>query len=77
MDNPIAIVTSINGPVLRARGEKTVLMSELVGIGEDRLVGEVIGINQSEITLQVFEETSGMKPGTPVYGTGAPLSVEL
>jgi len=77
MDKPIAIVTSINGPVLHARGEKTILMEELVGIGEDRLVGEVIGINQNELTLQVFEETSGMKPGAPVYGTGAPLSVEL
>ena len=76
MDKPIAIVTSINGPVLHARGEKTILMEELVGIGEDRLVGEVIGVNHNELTLQVFEETSGMKPGAPVYGTGAPLSVE-
>jgi V/A-type H+-transporting ATPase subunit A len=77
MDKPVAIVTSINGPVLRAIGEKTVLMNELVGIGEDRLVGEVIGINKGELTIQVFEETSGMQPGTAVFGTGAPLSVEL
>jgi len=77
MDKPVAVVTSINGPVLHAIGEKTVLMNELVGIGEDRLVGEVIGINEGELTLQVFEETSGMRPGTAVFGTGAPLSVEL
>lgn len=77
MDKPVAVVTSINGPVLHAVGEKTVLMNELVGIGEDRLVGEVIGINDDELTLQVFEETSGMRPGTAVFGTGAPLSVEL
>ena len=77
MDKPVAVVTSINGPVLHAIGEKTILMNELVGIGEDRLVGEVIGINDSELTIQVFEETSGMTPGTPVFGTGAPLSVEL
>lgn len=77
MDKAIAIVTSINGPVLHAVGEKTIQMNELVGVGEDRLVGEVIGINQNKITIQVFEETSGMRPGTSVFGTGAPLSVEL
>jgi len=52
-------------------------MLELVEVGEDRLVGEVIGLQGDVITAQVYEETSGMRPGAPMYGTGLPLSVEL
>ncbi len=77
MSYPIGTVTWINGPVIKARGSLNVGMLELVEVGEDRLVGEVIGLDHDEITIQVYEETSGMAPGTPVYGTGMPLSVEL
>jgi V/A-type H+-transporting ATPase subunit A len=52
-------------------------MMELVEVGEEHLIGEVIGLNGSMITIQVYEETAGMHPGAPVFGTGLPLSVEL
>jgi V/A-type H+-transporting ATPase subunit A len=52
-------------------------MMDLVEVGEDQLVGEVIGLDDDTITVQVYEETSGMRPGAPVYDTGLPLSVEL
>ena len=70
-------VTWINGPVIRARGSRQVGMLELVEVGEERLVGEVIGLDGDILTAQVYEETSGMRPGAPVFGTGLPLSVEL
>jgi V/A-type H+/Na+-transporting ATPase subunit A len=77
MREQIGTVTWINGPVVRARGSKLVSMMDLVEVGEDGLVGEVIGLNGDSITIQVYEETSGMHPGAPVYETGLPLSVEL
>jgi len=52
-------------------------MLELVEVGEERLVGEVIGLDGDIITAQVYEETSGMQTGAPIFGTGLPLSVEL
>jgi len=52
-------------------------MLELVEVGDERLVGEVIGLDGDIITAQVYEETSGMQPGAPMFGTGLPLSVEL
>ena len=77
MSQQIGSVTWIGGPVVRARGSRTVNMMELVEVGQDHLVGEVIGLEGDIITIQVYEETSGMHPGAPVYGTGLPLSVEL
>jgi V/A-type H+-transporting ATPase subunit A len=74
---PIGRVTWINGPVVRARGSRRVNMMELVEVGEEHLVGEVIGLEGDGITIQVYEETAGMRPGAPVFGTGLPLSVEL
>ncbi|MGC9397858.1 MAG: V-type ATP synthase subunit A [Anaerolineae bacterium] len=67
----------INGPVIRVRGSRRVRMLEVVEVGTDHLVGEVIGLEGEIITLQVYEETSGLRPGAPVYGTGMSLSVEL
>jgi V/A-type H+/Na+-transporting ATPase subunit A len=77
MSEHIGEVTWISGPVIKARGSRHVSMLELVEVGEERLVGEVIGLSGNIITIQVYEETSGMRPGAPVYGTGLPLSVEL
>lgn len=74
---PAGTITWINGPVMRARGSRQIAMGEMVELGEEHLVGEVIGLQDSVITIQVYEETSGMKPGMPVFGTGMPLSVEL
>ncbi len=77
MKEQIGTVTWINGPVVRARGSRHVSMMDLVEVGEEQLVGEVIGLDDDIITVQVYEETSGMRPGAPVYDTGLPLSVEL
>jgi V/A-type H+-transporting ATPase subunit A len=77
MSEQIGLVTWISGPVLRVRGSREVSMLEMVEVGEDHLIGEVIGLEDNIITLQVYEETSGLRPGEPVYGTGMPLFVEL
>lgn len=77
MSERVGTVKWINGPVIRAEGSRNVGMMELVEVGEEHLIGEVIGLNGSLITIQVYEETSGMHPGAPVFGTGLPLSVEL
>jgi V/A-type H+-transporting ATPase subunit A len=77
MSGQIGSVIWISGPVVRARGSRQVGMLELVEVGEEHLVGEVIGLNGDVITIQVYEETTGMRPDAPVFGTGMPLSVEL
>ena len=77
MSEQVGTITWISGPVVRARGSRHVGMLELVEVGEERLVGEVIGLKGDQMTIQVYEETAGMQTGAPVYGTGLPLSVEL
>ena len=77
MSEHIGNVIWISGPVIRARGSRQVSMLELVEVGDEHLIGEVIGLQGDIITIQVYEETSGMRPGAPVFGTGLPLSVEL
>jgi V/A-type H+-transporting ATPase subunit A len=77
MSRQVGTVAWINGPVVRVRGSQRVNMLELVEVGEEHLVGEVIGLEGEIMTIQVYEETSGMRPGAPVFGTGMPLSVEL
>jgi V/A-type H+-transporting ATPase subunit A len=77
MSERVGTITWISGPVVRARGSRNIGMLELVEVGEEHLVGEVIGLDGDEITAQVYEETSGMQPGAPIFGTGLPLSVEL
>lgn len=77
MSNQVGTITWISGPVVRARGSRHVGMLELVEVGAERLVGEVIGLEGDIMTVQVYEETAGMQTGAPVYGTGLPLSVEL
>jgi len=77
MSDQVGIITWISGPVVRARGSRHIGMLELVEVGEEHLVGEVIGLDGDIITAQVYEETSGMQTGAPIFGTGLPLSVEL
>ncbi len=77
MSQLIGDIIWISGPVIRARGSRNVSMLELVEVGDEHLIGEVIGLSGETITIQVYEETSGLHPGAPVYGTGLPLSVEL
>lgn len=71
-----AKIHRISGPVVVAEGLNA-KMYELVKVGERKLMGEVIQINGSRSTIQVYEETTGVRPGEPVEGTGAALSVEL
>ncbi len=77
MSQQIGEVMWISGPVVRATGSRQVSMLELVEVGEEHLVGEIIGLQADTITIQVYEETSGLHPGAPIFGTGMPLSVEL
>ncbi len=70
-------IYGINGPIVYLAGDFGFQMNEMVYVGEERLVGEVIGLTSELTTIQVYEETTGLKPGTPVVGTGAPVSVTL
>lgn len=70
-------ITRITGPVVIAKDMKGSEMYELVKVGEEGLIGEIIGLTEDRATIQVYEETSGIKPGEKVEGTGKPLSVEL
>lgn len=71
------LLTWISGPVVRARVTGPLSVLEQVQVGEDRLAGEVIGLEHDVATIQVYEETNGLRPGEPLYGTGSPLSVLL
>lgn len=70
-------IFSINGPVVKVRDTKDFSMLEMVYVGAKRLIGEVININSEETTIQVYESTTGLKPGETVEGSGTPLSVIL
>lgn len=70
-------IYGINGPIIYLSGNTGFRMGEMVLVGEEKLVGEVIGLTKKKTTIQVYEETSGLKPGETVYSTGAPISVTL
>jgi V/A-type H+-transporting ATPase subunit A len=70
-------IVRISGPLVVAEGMTGVQMYEMVRVGEQGLVGEVTRIRGDTAYVQVYESTSGLRPGEPVEGTGAPLSVEL
>lgn len=70
-------IFSVSGPVIVAQNMIGVAMYELVKVGFDQLVGEVIRIDADKATIQVYEETAGVTVGDPVVRTGKPLSVEL
>ena len=70
-------IYGINGPVIYLKGRTGFKMSEMVYVGEERLVGEVISLDKDRTTIQVYEETSGLKPGEIVEGTGDAVSVIL
>ena len=72
-----ARIYGINGPLVTIQGETDLKMGEMVYVGAEKLVGEVIRLNSEMATIQVFEETSGLKPGETIYPTGATLSVTL
>ena len=74
--NNIGTIFSINGPVIKTEAS-SFSRNEMVYVGEAKLVGDVIGLNSSATVIQVYEETSGLKPGDKVYGTGSQVSVAL
>ena len=71
------VIYGINGPVVTVSDTDSFEMMEMVHVGVQNLVGEVIGITDKLTTIQVYEETTGLKPGDPVTGTGAPMNVLL
>ena len=75
--NRTGIIYGINGPVVYLKGNTGFKMSEMVYVGEEHLVGEVIGLTRDTTTVQVFEETTGLKPGAEVTAAGDAISVTL
>lgn len=71
------IIYAVNGPIIRTRGDSGFTLHEMVYVGPDRLVGEVIGLETGSTTIEVYEETGGLRPGMSVDGSGAPVSVTL
>ena len=70
-------IYGINGPVVTIQGETDLSMLETVFVGNSRLIGEVIGLKKDLTTIQVYEETTGLTVGEPIYSTGAPMQVAL
>lgn len=72
-----AVITKISGPLVVASGMKDANMFDVVRVGKNRLIGEIIEMHEDRASIQVYEETSGLKPGEEVVSIGEPLSVEL
>ena len=77
MYDSIGKVSRVLGPIVYVKGITDAHMMELVEVGEDRLIGEIIRLDGHTAAVQVYEDTTGLKPGSNVYGSGMPLSVEL
>ncbi|MEE0966200.1 MAG: V-type ATP synthase subunit A [Bacilli bacterium] len=71
------VIYSINGPVVTVKDTDAFSMLEMVYVGHAKLIGEVISIKKQFTTIQVYETTTGLKPGEPVYATGQPICVTL
>ncbi len=76
-ENNQGTIYGINGPVIRVRGNNHLKMLEMVLVGNEKLIGEVIRVDENEAIVQVYEYTAGLRPGEPVISTGRPLSVML
>lgn len=70
-------IYSINGPVVKVKNADDLKMQETVYVGNKRLIGEVISNSRGEVTIQVYESTTGLKTGEPIVRTGKPMSVTL
>ena len=73
----IGRIIKISGPVIEADNMRGAKMYDVVRVGEENLIGEIIRLNDDVATIQVYEDTNGLKPGEKVESTGEPLSVEL
>ena len=71
------LIYSINGPVVTVKDSKDFSMQEMVFVGNKEMMGEVIGIDEQYTTIQVYESTTGLKPGEPVRPSGSLLSATL
>jgi V/A-type H+/Na+-transporting ATPase subunit A len=76
-DEQVGTVVKVAGPLVIARGLSDPKMYDLVRVGDQRLMGEVIELRTEDASIQVYEETGGLGPGDPVFSTGRALSVEL
>ena len=70
-------IVKVSGPLVVATGLEDANMADVVRVGEQRLIGEILTMNGDSASIQVYEETSGLGPGAAVESTGSPLSVEL
>ena len=70
-------IVKVSGPLVVATGMSDANMADVVRVGEQRLIGEILNMSGDSASIQVYEETSGLGPGADVVTTGAPLSVEL
>ena len=70
-------IVKVSGPLVVATGMQEANMADVVRVGEQRLIGEILNMTGEAASIQVYEETSGLGPGAEVVTTGAPLSVEL
>lgn len=75
--NNEGIVKVINGPVVKGVNMSSFKVNEMVTVGEKKLIGEVVSLNGDEATIQVYEETEGLRSGEKINSTGTPLSVTL
>ena len=70
-------IYNINGPVITVKNAGSLTIQEMVYVGYERLIGEVISVNTEAAIIQVYETTTGIKPGEPVYSSHGPMSVKL
>lgn len=77
LKNVVGVIEEINGPIAIVKDVRNLKMMEVVKVSKHLLIGEVISLNGEKAIVQIYENTSGVRPGDYVYGTGEPLSVEL
>ena len=70
-------IRSINDMVVTVDGGQGLSMQDMVYLGDKRLIGEVVGVDSEKVTVQVYESTTGLAPGQPVYSTGGPMTIQL
>lgn len=76
-DQAAGVISRVTGPLVRATGMKSAKLYEVVRVGEEKLMGEIIELHGDMAAIQVYEETAGIAPGDPVYRTGRTMSVAL
>ena len=77
MEQTKGYIYGINGPVVKVKGSDKFRMQEMVYVGHEKLIGEVIGVTSENVIVQVYEDTCGLKLDEEVYGTGSPLCITL